>query len=499
MFTVRLYRRFQLFIAYPLLELSHRLLTLRFFPGKAPSVNEETPPLFSLIMPVYNPRRTHLKAALRSIRRQTFPRWELCLADDASRASWVKPYLMKMAGKDPRIRPVFRRENGHISRASNTALETARAPWLVLMDQDDLLHPGALETVKTAVEAHPRGRLFYSDEDKVGWGGLRFEPCFKSAYDPVLLTGQNCISHLGVYHRELVLKVGGFRAGYEGSQDWDLALRCTAALDNDQMVHIPRVLYSWRVHRQSAAARKNPKPYALGASIKAVEEAVNSPGGSLMRQAEKIPGPTSYLSLRAPGFTDSPGVRLFENGFAVDPRSPRYRELSNLAEAAVVHESLVVPSLIEPLSRRITSGGVSFHPGDNSLIPLLQNQDARHPGYFGIGILSRRVMSFIPSLYAVTEELFRQIPENLRHPLDSLEALKLSLFLRHLGRPPVWAANLRYRTVHSHGASALSEKTILNLKRRWGNDALSDPYLHSCLIPGGGLKFRLGVNLFPNS
>jgi len=229
-------------------------------------------PLLSVLMPTYNPPLAFLDAAIESLRSQWYPDWELCIADDASTAAGVLEHLRAWARREPRIRLVTRAENGHISAASNSALQAAGGQWVVLMDQDDLLPPKALWCVVQAISEHPEAGLFYSDEDKIDQKGRRFGPYFKPAFDPDLLRGQNLISHLGVYRRALVLKAGGFRLGYEGSQDHDLALRCVDLLQAEQVVHIPQVLYHWRVHEQSTASGIEAKPYAMDAGLRAVQD-----------------------------------------------------------------------------------------------------------------------------------------------------------------------------------------------------------------------------------
>ena len=229
-------------------------------------------PLISVLMPVYNPPLDFWDQAIESLRAQWYPHWELCIADDASTDPRVRERLQAWADREPRIRWVTLAKNGHISAASNAALELATGSWAALFDQDDLLPPQALWRVVQAIAAHPDAGLLYSDEDKVDEAGQRFGPYFKPAFDLDLLRGQNMISHLGVYRRSLLQEVGGFRVGYEGSQDHDLALRCIERLTPSQIVHIPRVLYHWRVHQHSTASGQAAKPYALDAGARAVQD-----------------------------------------------------------------------------------------------------------------------------------------------------------------------------------------------------------------------------------
>jgi glycosyltransferase involved in cell wall biosynthesis len=183
-------------------------------------------PLISVLMPTYNPNPAWLREAIESVRGQIYPHWELCIADDASPSAEVRDILKSYCETDPRIKVAFRPENGHISAASNSALELAVGPWVALMDHDDLLPAHALFWVADCIAEHPGVQLIYSDEDKVDEGGHRFGPYFKSDWNVDLFRSQNMFSHLGVLSTELMRSVGGFRAGLEGSQDWDLVLRC---------------------------------------------------------------------------------------------------------------------------------------------------------------------------------------------------------------------------------------------------------------------------------
>lgn len=247
-------------------------------------------PLLSVLMPTYNPPLHFLDAAIESLQAQWYPDWQLCIADDASTAPGVREHLQAWARREPRIQLVIREQNGHISAASNSALALARGQWVVLMDQDDLLPNHALWCVVQAIDQYPEAGIVYSDEDKVDGQGRRFGPYFKPAFDPDLIRGQNLISHLGVYRRELALDVGGFRVGYEGSQDHDLALRCLERLRTDQVIHIPRVLYHWRVHENSTASGIEAKPYALDAGLRAVQDHLQRSGvQALVKPHPEIP------------------------------------------------------------------------------------------------------------------------------------------------------------------------------------------------------------------
>jgi glycosyltransferase involved in cell wall biosynthesis len=229
-------------------------------------------PIISILMPVYNPKINHLNAAIQSVRDQVYPYWELCLADDASTITALRDCLLRHCCEDPRIRVVFREENGHISAASNSALALAQGDYMALLDHDDTLHPMALFNVAQVINQHPDCEVIYSDEDKLNPAGKRVEPYYKPDFDPDLLRSQNMISHLGVYKTARVRELGGFRLGLEGSQDYDLLLRVLAAIKPHQVHHIPKVLYHWRITQQSVATRADVKPYALEAGKRALKD-----------------------------------------------------------------------------------------------------------------------------------------------------------------------------------------------------------------------------------
>jgi len=231
-----------------------------------------TKPLVSVLMPVFNPNLTWLAEAIDSVRNQIYSHWQLCIADDASTAHGVAALLRTYAAMDSRIVVLRRRENGHISACSNSALALATGSWIALLDHDDLLSADALARMVLAIDAHPEVRLLYSDEDKIDEAGRRSDPYFKCDWNADLFYSQNMISHLGVYDAALVREVGGFREGYEGSQDYDLALRCVERLEPRQIHHIPRVLYHWRIHEQSTANGLAAKPYAVVAGERALND-----------------------------------------------------------------------------------------------------------------------------------------------------------------------------------------------------------------------------------
>ena len=229
-------------------------------------------PLISIIMPVFDPKLEWLEEAIESVRKQIYPNWELCIADDASKDHAIKEILQRYMRLDDRIKVVFRQQNGHISAASNSALEISEGEWVALLDHDDLLAEHALFWVVDAINQISDVSLIYSDEDKINETGKRVDPYFKCEWNQDLFYSQNMITHLGVYQAKLIKQIGGFRLGVEGAQDYDLALRYIEYIKAEQIYHIPRVLYHWRVHTESTAQSSDAKPYAMIAGQRALNE-----------------------------------------------------------------------------------------------------------------------------------------------------------------------------------------------------------------------------------
>lgn len=231
----------------------------------------ERRPLFSIILPVQNPRREWLKAAVQSVREQTYSDWQLCICDDASSESWVQEYSCSLASADRRI--VFTRstEPLGISGASNRAGESAEGEYVGFLDQDDLLAPQALYCFAEALQEAPVD-LLYSDEDYMTGDGQRVQPIFKPAFSPDLLRCCMYMGHFLVVRKEKLTEIGWLRSSCDGSQDYDLALRCTERPASVR--HIPRVLYHWRRHSGSTASRASAKPFTNQAGLRALSESV---------------------------------------------------------------------------------------------------------------------------------------------------------------------------------------------------------------------------------
>ncbi|KAA1002567.1 glycosyltransferase family 2 protein [Paraburkholderia panacisoli] len=268
-------------------------------------------PLISVIVPVYNTPEPYLRDMIDSVRAQIYPYWELCIVDDASTAPHVSAVLQEYAGRDTRIKALRRPTNGHICAASNDALGLAAGEFIALLDHDDLLSEHALCMAAVYLDRFPSGLMLYSDEDKLSPDGRRVQPYFKSDWNPALILGQNMFSHLGVFETNLVRRAGGFRPGLEGSQDHDLVLRCVELAGDAAVVHVPHILYHWRVTAESTARDVAAKPYARDASLRAVREHLSRRGldasveplsvdSTMLRVTFAVPEPVPMVSIIIP-------------------------------------------------------------------------------------------------------------------------------------------------------------------------------------------------------
>jgi O-antigen biosynthesis protein len=235
-------------------------------------------PLISIAIPVFNTPQRYLRTTLSSVVNQLYPNWELCLADDGSTAPHVAPVLREYADNDPRIRIVSRTVNGGISAATNSAVDSVTGEFIAFLDHDDVLPIHALYLVAREIVRDPDLDVIYSDEDKISRWGRRYDPHFKSDWNPDLFLAQNMIAHLGVYRTSLVRKVGGLRPEFDGSQDYDLALRIVEQTQPQYIRHIPHILYHWRAAAGSTARVTDAKPYAVIASRRAVQDHLQRKG-----------------------------------------------------------------------------------------------------------------------------------------------------------------------------------------------------------------------------
>ncbi len=242
-------------------------------------------PTISVVVPMYNTEKVFFKELIESLKNQTYSKWELCLAD----GSEVPNELLKDYIDDDRIKYSFLNSNLGISENTNKAIEMATGDFIGFLDHDDLLSRDALYEVVKAINEEKNVDFIYTDEDKIDENKERFEPYFKPDFSPETLECNNYITHFVVVKKSLLKDVGMLNSKFNGAQDFDFVLRATEKAEN--IVHIPKVLYHWRVHRGSTANVADAKPYAFEAGIKVVEEhlkRMNKAGD--VQNGQDIPG-----------------------------------------------------------------------------------------------------------------------------------------------------------------------------------------------------------------
>lgn len=259
----------------------------------------QTPPKISLVMPVFNPLTNYFQRTLESVAGQIYPHWELCLANDASTDPEVYKIIESWQGREPRLKVKHGQQNLGISGATNAAAAMAENDYLFFLDHDDELTPDALAEAALCLGRHPQTDVFYSDEDKIDKEGHRSDPHFKPDWSPELLLSYMYMAHLFGVRRDLYQTVGGMRAGFEGAQDYDLALRLTER--TSKVWHLPKILYHWRITPGSTALSGHEKPYSFEAGRRAVQEAFERRGLN--------------ASIRHPGWAEQAGCGIFTHEF----------------------------------------------------------------------------------------------------------------------------------------------------------------------------------------
>ena len=319
-----------------------------------------TRPKFSVLMPVYNTPERYLLEAIDSVRRQLYEDWELCIVDDASTAKHIRPIIEKYSRADGRIKPVFRPANGGISAASNDALAIASGNWVVLADHDDVLAEHSLYMTAEALNREPDAAIIYSDEDQIDEQGRRSNPYFKPDWSYDLFLSQNLISHQGAYRADLARQVNGFREKFEGSQDWDFALRILDVITTETIHHIPAILYHWR---QTASSFSNTW---LTRARHAACQAVNDHLVRTKQSAVAIPqGSSSYVRVKRQLPEARPLVSI------VIPTKDQYRLLKTCIDG------ITLRTTYSPMEIIIVNNGSSESNAINFLNRLKYRSDVK--------------------------------------------------------------------------------------------------------------------------
>ena len=229
-------------------------------------------PKISFVVPLYKTPEKYLRRLTESFQEQTYSNWELCFSDGSGAQSPLTELLKELTAKDNRIKYVSHEESLQISENTNSAIEIATGDFIAFADHDDELTPNALFECVKAINEKPQTLVIYTDEDKMSMDGPKFfQPHFKPDYNPDLLCTVNYICHLFVVSRKVIEKVGGLRSEFDGAQDYDFVLRCVEAVKDEEICHIPKILYHWRCHEDSTAENPESKLYAFEAGRRAVQ------------------------------------------------------------------------------------------------------------------------------------------------------------------------------------------------------------------------------------
>ena len=247
----------------------------------------EIQPKISIIVPMYNTPVKFFEELVDCLINQTYSNWELCLADGSPEQNHELDSIIE---KDKRIKYKFLNENKGIPGNTNAALSLATGDYVALLDHDDTLPLFCLYEIVKCINENTNVEFIYSDEDKiVGKKAERRDPYFKPDFSPDTLRANNYITHLSVFKKSLMDKIGGFRDDYNGAQDFDVIIRATENTKN--IVHIPKILYHWRVHENSTAMAAGAKPYAYEAGQRVVEDHLKRIGAKgSVKPGGDIPG-----------------------------------------------------------------------------------------------------------------------------------------------------------------------------------------------------------------
>lgn len=454
-------------------------------------------PKISIILPVYNPPPRFLRATLDSVLAQSYTNWELCIADDASPNPAIRTILLEYQDQDPRLKLIMREKNGHISAASNSALGLSDGEYLALLDHDDVLPVDALAWAVTVIAKHRDTILLYSDEDLITAKGKRFGPVFKPAWDATLMLQRNFFSHFGIYRSDIVHNLGGFREGFEGSQDWDLALRISEHCRPEQIRHIPRILYHWRAIPGSTALHLNEKNYAVDAGLRAVRDHLERRRSPLLcdptaglpfwqLQAPPSPATSVCLLLQSGDHTNTFPVGetgdqqiavRYANEFAEPVPTKTWDELLNNHGAICVLHPALHPHSPNWLAHLVghalrpevgMAGGSIWHTSeavdrlhpsawvqdahDDALVALYAGIPDGHKGYFDLAELTQAVAQVSHCAFAIATTTLRA---NKIHPEELLTPsghARLTQQLAARGQVMLWAPHVRF---HCANTSAL--------------------------------------------
>jgi GT2 family glycosyltransferase len=363
------------------------------------------PVLISVVMPVHRVAEAHLRQAIDSVRGQSHDGWELVIVADGPPEASVDRVIAAAALDERRIRVLRRRETGGIAAASDEGIAAARGDFVAFLDHDDVLHPRALELVARRLAVTPDADWLFTDEDTIDEAGVHGRPCFKPGWSRHLLLSFNLVAHLRVVRRATLERVGRHRRGFDGAQDYDLALRVLAA--GGRFVHVPGVLYHWRSVATSMARGGAAKPEALSRAARALRDHLEgiAPGSSpdvrvlvasaALFASRVVPGGAAPV-YELPDDAGFDARRLIEQVRGADAGALVLRDsgglgVSGRAELAAL---LAVPGTAVAAARRrrrhrVSSSGWLVGTGGRLLDPW-EGLPIADPGYLNLALMPGR-------------------------------------------------------------------------------------------------------------
>jgi GT2 family glycosyltransferase len=483
-------------------------------------------PLFSILIPVYNVDARWLTRCLESALNQTFRDYEICVADDASPSAHVREVLQTFALRNVRLRVSYRAERGGIAACTNTTLDMAAGEYIVLLDHDDELAPLALEELASLIESDASVNMIYSDEDRLSQ--RRFAPVFKPDWSPEYLESGMYVGHVCCYRKDIARSIGGFRGEFDGTQDYDFALRFT---EKTQAIrHVSKILYHWRVLPGSLALSAFEKHQTWPKGQRALRERLereNCPGvvdnaaGGSFSVRRSLRSPISLTVLWWPGNptdTESSFKAKSPAGFdalaeAFDLRvvalSPRRggadwaREVNKAltpCEGEILFfadDSLVWPGVedLRVLISRVQRSGVGVvgpkvlqrgggivNAGltlvSGSPVPLLAQYPADWPGYGNVTASTRNCLAVSINGMLTKKVVFEQLTGFSTGFDAELAGVDYCLRLRDIGHRVVFSGDVRL-TVRKEPEA--NDAGLKKFREKWERHITADPYYNKNL------------------
>ncbi|MDW7773267.1 MAG: glycosyltransferase [Desulfobulbaceae bacterium] len=387
----------------------------------------------TVITPVFNTDPRILEECILSVRTQTTPFWEFILIDDKSTSTETKRVLKSRICKDPRIRILYtnRDSSKGISVATNKGLQAARGDYIVFLDHDDRLAPEAIQSLIAAIREDPEADIIYSDRDMISLGDKRFMHLMKPDWSPENLYAGNYIFHLMCYRKELIFRAGNLRSEYDGSQDYDLILRCMEL--SPIIKHLPQVLYHWRQHVESVAMLDDAKNYAFEAGMAALRDALRrrkimatvSENKSLWRGNYEIqlplppPETIGYITLPETLEADQYAAAISSDPVLSDPPpyiyiqwegcSPAHEDSAGILASWLALENIgMVSGRLLDENRKILYGGMIY--GDNGeIFAPYEGFDETESGYMAATQAVRNISAPCPCGVMFRRELWQQL------------------------------------------------------------------------------------------